>query len=303
MEHRAPGREGGPPPEHCPRRAVLGLRRARDFDLLVFASSTIALRDDAHHSPVPGRVVPVPGRSGGLGACRCSMRILKYRASRKVWHRSQPVVPQTRVRSAGGQQRLRPRSLSAMGGGPAEGLGVTAPAVQHLDASYFDTPDLSLAAAGITLRRRTGGEDAGWHLKLPVSPGTRRELRAPLGPAPAPVPDDLTARVTDWTLGQPLQLVATLETTRTVRRITGPAGEDLAEVADDLVVGRRPGPDGGAGTSLSWREIEVELISGTSAILAAASARLRAAGAWPSASASKLSRVLGAGDAPPPAHK
>ncbi len=187
--------------------------------------------------------------------------------------------------------------------GLAAGLGVTAPAVQHLDASYFDTPDLRLAAAGITLRRRTGGEDAGWHLKLPVSPGARRELRVPLGPVSATVPDDLTTQVTDWTLGQPLQLVATVETTRTVRRITGPAGEDLAEVADDLVMGRRTDPAGHAGTSLSWREIEVELISGTSAILAAAGERLRAAGAWPSSSASKLSRVLSAGDAPPQARE
>src|SRR6476619_5100589 len=40
--------------------------------------------------------------------------------------------------------------------------------VEHrLEATYFDTPDLALAAAGITLRRRTVGEDAGWHLKLP----------------------------------------------------------------------------------------------------------------------------------------
>jgi hypothetical protein len=181
------------------------------------------------------------------------------------------------------------------------GLGVTAAAVQQLAASYYDTPDLRLAAAGITLRRRTGGTDAGWHLKLPVAPGTRRELRAPLGQDAAAVPGDLAARVNGWTGGQPLHLIAILETTRTLRRITGPAGEDLAEIADDLVVARRlddpaaqpPDPAAGGGPSVTWREIEVELIAGGPGILTAAGARLRAAGARPSSSASKLNRVLG----------
>jgi CYTH domain len=39
---------------------------------------------------------------------------------------------------------------------------------QLLDAIYYDTTDLRLIRAGITLRRRTGGEDAGWHLKPAV---------------------------------------------------------------------------------------------------------------------------------------
>ena len=125
--------------------------------------------------------------------------------------------------------------------GLAAGLGVTEPAVQHLAASYYDTPGLALAAAGVTLRRRTGGADAGWHLKLPVAPGSRRELRVPLGSGTETVPGSLASQVTTWTGGQPLQVIAVLETTRTVRRITGPAGQDLAEVADDLVAARRIG--------------------------------------------------------------
>jgi inorganic triphosphatase YgiF len=173
--------------------------------------------------------------------------------------------------------------------GLAAGLSVTGPAVHHLDASYFDTPDLRLAAAGITLRRRTGGTDAGWHLKLPVSAGTRRELHAPLGDGPAAVPGVLARQVAGQAAGQPLRLVAILTTIRTVWRLTGPGGEARAEVADDQVTGQRPD----LGTTVSWREIEVELTGGGPDILAAAGARLRAAGARPSAAASKLSRVLG----------
>ena len=42
------------------------------------------------------------------------------------------------------------------------------PEEQTLEAVYHDTDDLRLAQAGVTLRRRRGGDDAGWHLKLPA---------------------------------------------------------------------------------------------------------------------------------------
>ena len=54
---------------------------------------------------------------------------------------------------------------------------------QLLDAVYYDTADLRLIGAGITLRRRTGGQDAGWHLKLPAGANTRDEIRLPLAAA------------------------------------------------------------------------------------------------------------------------
>ena len=54
---------------------------------------------------------------------------------------------------------------------------------QQLDAVYFDTPGRDLAAHKVTLRRRTGGPDAGWHLKLPAGPDARTEVREPLGAA------------------------------------------------------------------------------------------------------------------------
>jgi inorganic triphosphatase YgiF len=171
--------------------------------------------------------------------------------------------------------------------GVADGSGVTEPEVRMLNASYFDTGDLRLAAAKITLRRRTGGTDAGWHLKLPKSAGTRRELQVPLEDSASEVPAQLRSLVSDQVGDEPLRVVAVLETRRTVRNITGPGGEILAEMADDQVTGRVPGrePD-------TWREIEVELVSGGPEILAAASTRLTTAGARLSDAPSKLSRVL-----------
>jgi inorganic triphosphatase YgiF len=177
-------------------------------------------------------------------------------------------------------------------GGLIDGQTVTEPEVRLLAANYFDTSDLRLAAARITLRRRTGGADEGWHLKLPLGAGTRRELQAPLGDATT-VPPQLASLVASRIEGHPLQVVAVLETRRTVRNLTGANGAVLAEVADDLVTGRIPSVGDAPAEPVTWREIEVELVSGGPEILAAARSRLVAAGARPSSSASKLGRLLG----------
>ncbi len=53
-----------------------------------------------------------------------------------------------------------------------------------LEAIYFDTADLRLLVAGITLPHRTaphrtGGADAGWHLKLPPDAPEKRSPSRP----------------------------------------------------------------------------------------------------------------------------
>jgi inorganic triphosphatase YgiF len=185
--------------------------------------------------------------------------------------------------------------------GVADGSGVTEPEVRLLAAHYYDTEDLRLAAAKITLRRRTGGPDAGWHLKLRAGAGSRRELQAPLGDEEAGVPPQLVTLISEWVRDEPLRIVAVLETRRTVRNLTAAGGAILAEVADDQVTGRLPGPGDDPGQPVTWREVEVELVTGGPEILAAARSRLTAAGARPSSSPSKLARLLGtrtAGSAP-----
>jgi inorganic triphosphatase YgiF len=177
----------------------------------------------------------------------------------------------------------------------AGGSDSVAPAdVQVLEATYFDTDDLRLIAAHITLRRRTGGDDAGWHIKLPVGGDTRREVHFPLGLPELVVPGEIAAEVARWSGGAPLRPVARLETRRTVRRLISESGEVLAEVADDQVTGSRPDPADPETWRLqdTWREVEVELKSGPPDLLDSAAARLAAAGATPSRSASKLARVL-----------
>ena len=162
----------------------------------------------------------------------------------------------------------------------------------YLSATYFDTEGLDLIKHQVTLRRRVGGDDEGWHLKLPVRQDTRQEVRAPLDDSNR-VPARLAAQVQDITAGQALRPIAILDTERTVLTLAGP-GDALVEVADDRVTAVRFGES--ESEPMRWREIEVEAkSSGGAAMLEPVGRALREAGAKPSASGSKLARVLGTG--------
>jgi CHAD domain-containing protein len=169
---------------------------------------------------------------------------------------------------------------------------VDPPQEQELSATYFDTADRRLAAHSLTLRRRTGGTDAGWHLKLPAPGGARDEVRHPLGPSTRTVPAALRRPVEMYLRGATLRPVAQLVTRRTVHRLRGADGAVLAEVADDRVTATDLAGDDGAAVSV-WREVEVELAGGGDRLLAAAGEALRAAGAVPSPARSKLARAVG----------
>jgi CHAD domain-containing protein len=165
---------------------------------------------------------------------------------------------------------------------------------QTLDAVYFDTPGRDLAGHRITLRRRTGGADAGWHLKLPAGPEARTEVRAPLGDGDQ-VPPELVDVVLAIVRDRPLAPVARITTNRTVEELYGPNGTALAEFADDQVTGWADGDD----TEQHWREWELELSEdGIAAgeaneeLLDRLTNRLRDAGAEPAGHQSKLARVL-----------
>ncbi|MEU9893190.1 CYTH and CHAD domain-containing protein [Streptomyces phaeochromogenes] len=166
--------------------------------------------------------------------------------------------------------------------------------VAELDATYYDTPDQRLAAASLTLRRRTGGDDAGWHLKLPVSEGVRDEIHAPLSDT---VPRTLSGLVRSRVRDAELVPVVRLQSARDIRHLVDDSGGLLAEVSVDRVHAERL--SGGDGTA-EWTEIEVELADdGDPAFLDKVEKKLRKAGVSRSKSASKLARALGeTGQAP-----
>ncbi|MBV2356555.1 CYTH and CHAD domain-containing protein [Streptomyces sp. J2-1] len=178
--------------------------------------------------------------------------------------------------------------------GVAEAVGR---GVVTLDATYYDTADRRLAAASLTLRRRTGGEDAGWHLKVPVAPGVRDEIRAPLSDT---VPDHLAALVRARVRATPLVPLVRLRSAREVTHLLDARGTLLAEASVDTVTAHlltggsgdaRSG--GGAGAEVHWTEIEVELADGADPrVLDKLDKRLRKAGVRPARSASKLAHAL-----------
>ena len=166
------------------------------------------------------------------------------------------------------------------------------PAVQRLEAEYYDTADLRLIRSGITLRRRRGGGDAGWHLKLPAGPQTRRELQLPLGRRSEGVPSELARLVHGYTRGDDLVPVARISTRRRLVILLDNHGESLAEVAADEVSAKALVEPPRAS---SWREVEVELTGGGRDLLKAADTVLRQAGLRPAGRAAKLERALGVG--------
>lgn len=163
----------------------------------------------------------------------------------------------------------------------------------ELDAVYYDTEDGRLAADGITLRRRTGGSDSGWHLKLPVEPGVRDEIREPLTEVPltdAP-PRTLTALVRSRIRSRALVPVMRLHSARSVRTLLDGDGTPLAEVSVDRVRAQRL-PDGG---TAEWAEVEAELAAaGGAGLLDRIEKRLLKAGLRPASAASKLAHALAA---------
>ncbi|MFH8774924.1 CHAD domain-containing protein [Streptomyces sp. NPDC017958] len=157
----------------------------------------------------------------------------------------------------------------------------------ELDATYYDTADQRLAAAALTLRRRTGGSDAGWHLKFPVAPGVRDEIRAPLSDT---VPDEIAALVRSRVRHTELVPLVRLRSARDVRHLVDADGALLAEASVDSVTAERLSGEGG---TAQWTEIEVELADdGDPAFLDKVEKRLRKAGVRPSKSPSKLARAL-----------
>ncbi len=166
---------------------------------------------------------------------------------------------------------------------------------EDLAAEYFDTDDLRLIRSGTTLRRREGGHDAGWHLKLPAGSHTRREITVPLGRSRHRVPAQLARLVRVHTRGEDLKLVARISTARARQVLLDDAGTPLAEVASDDVTA----------TALAepqrvsrWHEVEVELTGGGRDLLEAADLLLRRSGLSRSDQSAKLARAL---DLPPAA--
>jgi CHAD domain-containing protein len=168
------------------------------------------------------------------------------------------------------------------------GIGSTDGAETHeLDATYFDTADLILMRNRRTLRRRTGGNDAGWHLKTPGDGISRTEHRMPLEGDEDAVPAELIGQVRALIRRHPLGPVARLRTHRVETPLRDADGRTLALVAQDRVTAETDGHE------QKWQELEVELVDGDAALLDKVEKVLRSAGAKIAPGPSKVARALG----------
>lgn len=170
---------------------------------------------------------------------------------------------------------------------------VTPGELRVLDARYLDTADVALSRSGVALRRRTGGPDAGWHIKGPRDGDGRLEIGWPLGDD-LEVPDAVAETLARWTT-EPLTPLARIENDRTAYLLMGQDGV-VAEFVDDRV----RATDLRQGTERRWREWEFELGPAAPAdpaererLFAAAERTIFAAGGRHAASGSKLARALG----------
>src|SRR5438105_2585586 len=160
---------------------------------------------------------------------------------------------------------------------------------KKLDATYYDTRDLRLARAGVSLRHRVG-DDPPWTVKLPDGESgpvmSRREIPFD-GPA-GTIPPEAAALVRAYARGEALVPVARLKTERS-RVGLKIAGTPVAEIADDEVSvyhGRR--------LASRFREVEVEVEEeAPDKLLPAVVERLRDAGAGAPDKTPKVVRALG----------
>ena len=129
---------------------------------------------------------------------------------------------------------------------------VGAPEPRSLDARYFDNAEGALGSSGMALRRRTGGSDAGWHIKI-ADFGGKHELRWPLGDGPVDVlPDDVLSAA-QGLAEPPFRQIARIRNERVAYALTDASGALVAEFVDDHVDAEAPG------RLSSWREWELEL--------------------------------------------
>lgn len=183
---------------------------------------------------------------------------------------------------------------------------------RELDARYLDTADGRLARARTALRRRTGGPDAGWHIKQATpagkiethwpldetadAPGAGAAATDPADVAVAPIVPDAVVQTLAEIAQPPFVVLARIRNARTAYALRDEAGGLVAEFVDDRVIAT----DVRRGVDTSWREWELELGPAApvgeaerAALFAAADALVASAGGRPAASESKLGRALG----------
>lgn len=124
----------------------------------------------------------------------------------------------------------------------------------QLGVTYFDTAESTLQRLGVTLLSQTGGDDAGWQLKIPSAGEARSEIHSRA--RRTTIPESFLRRIGGAVAGQTLEAVAVFSTERQVHRVMDGSGVVVVEVADDAVTARALAE---GGEQARWREVDAEL--------------------------------------------
>lgn len=179
--------------------------------------------------------------------------------------------------------------------------GVDDLGTEDVDSTYVDTADLRLVREGFTLRRRSGGDDEGWHLKLPVAgadSSVHDELRVPLTATGEP-PRALVRLVHPIVRGAALTEVARLRGRRHRLMIRDTSEVGVAILVDDTIeVLDRSGT-----ITARFRELELDPIAvaaTTETVVADIANALNEAGGLGGDFVAKVVRALGPRATAPP---
>jgi CHAD domain-containing protein len=178
-------------------------------------------------------------------------------------------------------------------GGLAGCASVSSPHLESLTAVYFDTTDFALAKRAIVVRRRSGGNDAGWHVKLRRDEEQRTEFHWPLevnGGGIDRIPEQLLTAAGIPESSEDLRPIAVLRTERMRRTFRDDSGNEIGEFCEDQVRAERVV---GRPYSTAWREWELEASGAGHEFLAQWAGSLADVGAVPARYEAKLVRALG----------
>lgn len=159
----------------------------------------------------------------------------------------------------------------------------------EMTATYFDTSDSLLAAHGVALRKRFGGEDEGWHIKIKQSTVSTEYFWPLEDNVPMYAMEKLKKLINTETLR--LIPVATINTSRRHCTLANLNDKHVCYLADDEVNAEDHVTD----VKRSWREWESELAPDAERdYLDKIEPFLLEAGAYESLSHSKIARARGA---------
>ncbi len=179
-------------------------------------------------------------------------------------------------------------SIAALAAQAAIGTVTELPALDLL-AMYYDTDDLRLARAGVTLRHRSGDVDGSvWTVKFPSRDGADLRNEVNIHDDAGRVPEEARNLVTVFTRGSRLLPVATLRTKRRRWSLRESDGRELAELVDDRVSVLE-----GQKIKERFRELEIEARSLDRAGLEDIAAALTELGAVQEGPTPKVVRALG----------